>query len=304
MSTLRAPGAPAVSEPTWHRSAHERDESDLIPRLRADSGMRLLVVHHGRAPLAQDGDRLHLLGGDAIDDGDLLAFLGRSTDGDAVVLAVRDDDADVPEAPGGWNDLRTHAGGLAAPDGELAVEAQALARWLREAPFCGACGTRCELGQSGWSRRCPACLREHFPRTDPAVIAAVTDGDRLLLGSNAAWPAGRFSCFAGFIEAGESAEQTLVRELEEEAGIRVASAEYIGSQAWPYPRSLMLGYLAHVDPAHTARADGEEIVEVRWFDHAEIGAALAGRGEVTLPGAASISRSLIELWHARAEEAP
>ncbi len=103
------------------------------------------------------------------------------------------------------------------------------------------------MRQAGWARHCPVCGREHFPRTDPAVIVAITsahDPDRLLLGSNALWDANRFSCFAGFVEAGESLEAAVLREVREEAGVDVRDIRYRGSQAWPYPRSLMLGFLA------------------------------------------------------------
>ncbi len=132
----------------------------------------------------------------------------------------------------------------------------------------------------------------------------MTDGRRLLLGSNAAWPAGRYSCFAGFVEAGESAEESLVREIEEESGVRISALEYMGSQAWPYPRSLMLGYLAFTDDSGAARPDGTEIIDVRWFEPDEIARVLAGSGgqngadgeEIILPGPSSISRALIERW--------
>ena len=163
---------------------------------------------------------------------------------------------------------------------------------------CPACGAATELEQAGWSRHCPACGRVHFPRTDPAVIVAVTDadGERLLLGSNAAWPQGRYSCFAGFAEAGESLESAVQREVEEEAGVPVADAVYQGSQPWPYPRSLMLGFRAVTADSDAARPDGEEIVDVRWFTRDEIAAALAGEGGITLPGPASIAHRLITQW--------
>lgn len=131
------------------------------------------------------------------------------------------------------------------------------------------------------------------------MIVAVTsshDPDLLLLGSNALWGLDRFSCFAGFVEAGESLEATVRREVAEECGVEVGAVRYRGSQAWPYPRSLMVGFLATAVDDDAARADGDEIAAVRWFTRAEIAAALRGEGDVMLPGTASIAHRLIRDW--------
>ncbi|MFT4307257.1 MAG: NAD(+) diphosphatase, partial [Microbacterium sp.] len=204
-------------------------------------------------------------------------------------------------APAGWRSLRACAATLTPEELDRAVTAVSLGRWLRDAPFCAACGARTQIAQAGWSRQCPSCGGTHFPRTDPAVIVAITNaaGDRILLGSNAAWPADRYSCFAGFAEAGESLEDAVRREVLEEAGVLVRDPVYQGSQPWPYPRSLMLGFRAVTD-AETAQADGEEIVDARWFTRAEIAAAHAGEGRFTLPGPASIAFRMIGDWLAEA----
>jgi NAD+ diphosphatase len=204
-------------------------------------------------------------------------------------------------SPAGWAGLRVIGGALDATDAGAFVEALSLGRWLLDAPYCPACGSLTTLGDAGWSRRCPSCGRQHFPRTDPAVIVAITsvsDPDVLLLGSNALWGADRFSCFAGFVEAGESLEAAVRREVFEESGIEVGAVQYRGSQAWPYPRSLMLGFFAEARDDAAARADGEEIAAVRWFTRDEIGRALAGETDVVLPGPASIAHRLIADWHA------
>ncbi len=203
----------------------------------------------------------------------------------------------VPDAD--WAPLRAAGGDLPAGEAELLTTAVALSGWLRDAAFCPACGALTELRQAGWSRHCPVCGREHFPRTDPAVIVLLTsaEGDRVLLGANAAWGGDRYSCFAGFAEAGESLEDAVAREVNEESGVRLREIVYRGSQAWPYPRSLMLGFRAVVVDEVEALADGEEIVEVRWFTREEIGSALRGESAVHLPGAASIARRLIEDWY-------
>ncbi|PVE70627.1 NAD(+) diphosphatase [Microbacterium testaceum] len=281
------------------RSGGERDEPDLLPRLLSERGTRVLAVRRDAAPM-RDG-RLLYVAVDELSGVREWAFLGRDADGAAVLLAVLPDDADDITSPDAeWASLRASGGDLPAAEAELLTTAVALAGWLRDAPFCPACGTRTELRHAGWSRHCPACGREHFPRTDPAVIVLVTsasDDDRVLLGANAAWGGDRYSCFAGFAEAGESLEDTVAREVNEEANVRLRRVEYRGSQAWPYPRSLMLGFRAEVVDDAEAQADGEEIVEVRWFSRDEIGAAMRGEGVAQLPGPASIARRLIDDWY-------
>lgn len=301
--TSREPSHPAPTPLVGlDRSGGERSES-LLDHLRSDAATKVLVLSGDSAPLAASGALLYVAPADAPSDAQW-AFLGRDEDGRAVVAAVvgRREDELFP-APAGWGSLRTIGGSLSAEDAGAFVEALSVGRWLLDAPFCPACGGRTEVRNAGWSRHCPHCGREHFPRTDPAIIVAITSArypDRLLLGSNALWERERYSCFAGFAEAGESLESTLVREVREEAGIEVADIRYRGSQAWPYPRSLMLGFLATAVDDDAARADGEEIADVRWFERDEIGAALRGEGDIVLPGGASISRRLIEDWHAGA----
>jgi NAD+ diphosphatase len=282
------------------RSPTERMTDDLLERASADPRTVVLVVRGDSTPLAGDGSLAPVRVAEVPDDA-VWAFLGRRPDGAAVLAASFPADRDDPvPSPGGWGALRTIAGDLPADDAGLLVTAVALGRWLVDAPFCPACGTRTELRHAGWARHCPNCGREHFPRTDPAVIVAVTredDPDALLLGSNALWGANRYSCFAGFAEAGESLEDAVVREVREEAGVTVGDLRYRGSQGWPYPRSLMLGFSAVAPAGEVALADGEEIVAVRWFTRAEIGEALGGRSTLQLPGPASIASRLIRGWY-------
>ncbi|KAA9154262.1 NAD(+) diphosphatase [Microbacterium lushaniae] len=294
---------PVTSSPRFgpvDRSPTERMTDDLIAQAQADPRTMVLVVRGDAAPLADDGGLAAVTVADVPEDA-VWAFLGRRLDGAAVLAAAFPPDRDEPvAAPGGWGALRAIGGDLPADDTAVLMPAVALGRWLVDAPFCPACGTRTDLRHAGWARHCPQCGREHFPRTDPAVIVAVTradDPDLLLLGSNALWGADRYSCFAGFAEAGESLEDAVVREVREEAGVTVGELRYRGSQGWPYPRSLMLGFTAAATAPEVARADGEEIVAVRWFTRAEIGDALAGRSALQLPGPASIASRLIREWH-------
>ena len=315
---MTAQDAPlALSAHGFDRATDERVRPDLLAELMAQSSTRVLVVHRDGAPL--DGGRLHLRSAadlPEVDPAPEFAFLGRSADRAPVVAAVFPGEADRAElAPGReWAAVRSHGASLDRDDAELLVAAVSLGGWLVDAPFCPRCGARTEVVQAGWARKCAVCDREHFPRTDPAVIMTVTssdDPDLLLLGANALWGPPRFSCFAGFVEAGESLEDAVRRELGEEAGIRIAAQRYRWSQAWPYPRSLMLGFEAQAEPGAIARADGEEIVELRWFTRSEIAAALEhgatwdAPGSVTdpaalqLPGPASIAYRLIADWCGR-----
>ncbi len=298
MVTQDVPTPPALARAAYDRAADERQVAGLIDSLRADAATRVVAVHGDRAPVSGDG-RLVLVEPSRVADGAVWAFLGRSTDGDGVLLAAVDLDAVEPVADVDWASLRVVGGDLPDHEAALFVTAVSLGRWLLDAPFCPRCGGTTEIRSSGWARRCTQCGREHFPRTDPAVIVLVTDpaGERILLGKNALWAdRNLFSAFAGFVESGESLEGAIVREVAEEAGVVVSALHYRGSQAWPYPRSLMVGFRAAAAEASTARADGEEIVEVRWFTRDEALDALAGNSDVHLPARASIAHRLIADW--------
>jgi len=178
---------------------------------------------------------------------------------------------------------------------ELVVAAAALVAWHQEAGFCPACGCGTRITAAGASRQCDGCSLDLFPRTDPAVIVAVTDDrDRLLLVHQPHWHQGQFSVLAGFVEAGESVEQAVHREIAEEVGVALDRLDYVASQPWPLPRSLMLGFRARA--ATTAlHPDGSEILDATWFDRAELAEAVAS-GQLLLPGPASIAYRLITSW--------
>lgn len=309
MPEHRAPESPPLARAGIDRAADERSVEGLVDLLRGEAATRVVAVHGDRGLVEASGSRLHLLTPDAVGAAAEWAFLGRDAQRAAVLLAVTATDAEAPaaaEQAAQWRALREVGGALDPIDAGLLVEAVSLGRWLVDAPYCLACGARTVVRAAGWARHCPACGREHFPRTDPAVIVAVqsADGERLLLGKNALW-AGRnmYSTFAGFVEAGESLESTVAREVLEEAGIALTDVRYRGSQSWPYPRSLMLGFHATAVPGAEARGDGEEIVDVRWFARDELAEAFAaqaqdaaGRAGFALPGPASIAHRLILDW--------
>jgi NAD+ diphosphatase len=206
---------------------------------------------------------------------------------------------------GRWLSLFAVGGELAPLDAALLTTALALSTWHDRARFCARDGSPTRPTKAGWARECAAENHEEFPRTDPAVICLVHDGaDQVLLGRQTSWPAGRFSVLAGFVEAGESLEACVAREIREEVGVDVRDVSYLGSQAWPFPRSLMLGFEAVADPAQPIRLDSAEIAEARWLRRADLAGALrrgdwgapTEQGALLLPGRVSIARTMIESW--------
>lgn len=195
-----------------------------------------------------------------------------------------------------WAGLREMGAVLDDRDAGLLVHAVALANWHAAHPRCARCGEPTVVAQAGHVRRCPSCGAEHFPRTDPAVIVMVTDDDgRGLLGRNPRWPGRRFSTLAGFVEPGESAEHAVIREIHEESALDVVDVAYLGSQPWPFPSSLMLGYTARALDPSALRVDGEEIADARWFTREELVTAIRTK-DIVLPSGISIARRLIEHW--------
>ncbi len=301
----RAPISPALA-----RSALDRDYLSRlggIPALLHEPRTRVVVLHGGRALGTTDGS-LALLepAALALDPGDAM-FLGRARaasgdveEGAAVLAAVVSEDEAVRLGEAGrWLDLRRVGALLDPRDAGLFVQALALANWHGSSAFSPATGEATSVTQAGWVRVDPVTGREHFPRTDPAVIVAVLDDeDRILLGSNVEWEVGRFSLLAGFVEPGESLEAAVIREIFEEAGVVVEDPEYRGSQPWPFPASLMLGFEARIAAGTSTvpQPDGTELRELRWFTREEL-AADAAAGRVLLSGPASIARALLEDWY-------
>ncbi len=176
------------------------------------------------------------------------------------------------------------------------MEAVGILEWHDRHRFSPLTGARTTVEQAGWVQRDPTDGTPFFPRTDPAVIMLVHDGgDRVVLGRQAAWPPGRFSILAGFVEPGESAEAAVVREVAEEVGVRVTDVRYVGSQPWPFPQSLMLGFVARVEGDDTLRPDPSEIEEAHWFSREQL---RSGGGPRALPPPVSIARHIIDRWMA------
>jgi NAD+ diphosphatase len=274
----------------WLAEAWQRGRVLLLARDRAlaladPAGPRLLLVPAGDAP---EGERW---------------FLGVDAE-QTPYFAVEVDQ--LPDRAGSRQvTLRDVGHALDDLDGALLITALALANWHRRHPFSPLDGAPTTIGDGGWTR-VDATGRSHFPRTDPAIIVLVHDGvpgpgGRCLLGHNAAWSTAnwrsRYSCLAGFVEPGESAEAAVEREVFEEVGVRLSRVRYAGSQAWPFPGSLMLGFTAEADPAEPLVLDPAEIADARWLTREQVRAVLDGVDDsFTLPMAASIAHFLVTRW--------
>jgi NAD+ diphosphatase len=290
------PSSLALSRGTVDRVTHRRSDAEWLDAAWSDPGSRVLVVEAGQALVRDDGDRMDLVfvaPADAPDGVRLL--LGQDADG-VVYFGVS---APLPAPPDGTRPAYLREAGtlLGDRDAGLFTHAVALANWHDTHTHCPVDGTPTVPDPGGHSARCPVDGTEHFPRTDPAVIMLVTDpDDRCLLARNAAWPGRRVSILAGFVEPGESAEQAVAREVDEETGIKVTNVRYVGSQPWPMPRSLMLGFRADAPAGQDIMPDAEEIAEAYWFSREGLVAAIESR-EIVLPPPVSIARQIIELWY-------
>ncbi len=270
------------------RAAHRRASVDLDQALA-------VVVADGR--VLADASGVTLLGADAWDQAHVVCYLGRDGDRDVVAVSA----AALPESDPPLEPLRALLGRLGADDRgerdrELATTAVAMSHWHQAHARCPRCGAPTEAAPGGWQRRCPACERDHYPRTDPAVIVAITDpDDRLLMAHASYWSPRRYSHLAGYLEPGESLEQAVHREVAEESSLKLTNLTYAGSQPWPFPASMMVGYTARAtDPAFTL--DLDEISDARWVTRVDLEEAVAD-GSIIVAPRGSIARRMLEDWH-------
>ena len=302
-------GALALARGTVDRVTENRADQHWLDAAWADPRTRVLVVSDGQALVRMDNEHAGLVFLSPLEaPAGLRMLLGQDTD-DVVYFGVNGKlpaPADVP-APidpppaGPRGDVRVvslrEAGSLLGDrDAGLFTHAVALANWHDSHTHCPLDGTPTVPAPGAHWTVCPKDGSEHFPRTDPAVIMLVTDpDDRCLLARNAAWPGRRVSILAGFVDPGESAEQAVVREVAEETGIKVHNVRYLGSQPWPMPRSLMLGFRADAPAGQVISVDHDELAEAHWFSRDELVAAIKAR-EIALPPSVSIARHIIESW--------
>jgi NAD+ diphosphatase len=289
--------------PYLERVSHLRDDPAWFDNALADARSRVVPMWNSRS-LITEGPAAALLELREIPadhrNRENLILLGRF--GGAPMFAYEIDGIESGAVPEGarFEELRTVAALMPADQAGLLGYARAMIHWRRTHRHCGRCGAPTSPGRAGHVLVCtnPVCHHEQFPRIDPAIIVLVTDGPRVLLGRQAAWPQGRYSTIAGFVEPGESLEDAVVREVAEETGVQVDQVEYHSSQPWPFPSSLMLGFTAHAATCEV-RLEDQELEDARWFTRADIAS-----GTPKLPPPVSISFRLIEDWFEAASEGP
>jgi len=288
------------------RVSERRNDREWIASLLADSATRILALRdlkpftRGGATPALDWQPVDPWRGQ-IESGASLIFLGLG-DGRAH-FAIDATGADVAaDVDTELIDVRAIAPAIAAGEAAILAEARSLLDWHARHRFCAQCGSPTNVAAAGWVRRCPACRASHFPRTDPVVIMLVIRGERALLGRNRRRPGARFSCLAGFVEPGETLEEAVRREVREESGIRCGRVRYVATQPWPFPSSLMIGFLAEA-LTEEITVDPEELAEARWFHRDEIremvARAAAGSDDSTrasLPAPIAIAHHICRRW--------
>lgn len=274
---------PFFAGPGLDRADAARASNDRLAEFASDPSAKELVWTGGLPSIGPDG----LLQWREASHTDL--FLGLNA-GTPCFCALQDE---VAAGPAVFSLLGT----LSASDAPLFAAALSLARWHSRHRFCANCGRMTEVVRGGWSRQCPQCSAEHYPRVDPVVIMLAEHDGKLLLGRQYHYPPGRYSALAGFVEVGETVEDAVARELREESGIEVTDVKYIASQPWPFPSSLMVGCTASAaGPELTI--DYTELEDARWFSRADIAAALEGAEDAPFqaPPPWAIARTLLEHW--------
>ncbi len=288
----------ALSRGTVDRLTEKRTDTAWLDAAWADPGTRVLVVSDGQALARIDDEQAALVFVPPQQAPEGTRFLLGRDDADGIVYFGVSASLPYPPPPGTRPGALREVGTLLGDrDAGLLTHAVALANWHDTHTHCPVDGTATAPGPGGHFTVCPQDGTEHFPRTDPAVIMLVTDpDDRCLLARNAAWPGRRVSILAGFVDPGESVEQAVIREVAEETQIKVTNVRYVGSQPWPMPRSLMLGFRAEAPAGQAIVVDREEIAEAYWFSRDELLAAIEAR-EIALPPPVSIARQIIEQWY-------
>ncbi|RDI30729.1 NAD(+) diphosphatase [Lentzea flaviverrucosa] len=311
-------GLPALSRFAVDRSEPLRGDDEKLAALWPKARM-IVVDTRGRTLVADRGTRL--ADRPALEFGDLppvnavllgeqdgvawFAVLMPAEDGEAVPASRAWGPPELTDEPQ-WLDLRQAGATLDDMSAGLFTTAAALFQWHRLGKYCAKCGARTVLEKSGWASVCSGCGREEYPRTDSAVICLVHDGaDQVLVARGPEWPEGRFSVLAGFVEAGESLEACVAREIAEEVGVSVHDIRYLGSQPWPFPRSLMIGFEAVADPAEPLRLAEGEIAEAKWVSRADVRKAIEEPGSIPglgLAGGASIAFRMLQSWSGATSE--
>lgn len=270
------------------RVDEHRSRADWVAQLWQDEDAKLLKVDaEGNFFVNDEGDGLRMTRPFVEYDDQRHILLGLNRENPVFAVEA------LPDGP--MSHLREIGSVLSGEHLEIAAAAVAITNWHRNEKFCPRCGTATRVTSGGFLRECGNCGNKIFPRTDAAAIVAITDPqDRLLLGHQGSWAAKRVSIFAGFVEAGESIEHAIHREMAEETDLTIEKVHYFGSQPWPFPRSLMLGFFAEVSDDHFS-VNEDEIQWAQWFTKDELRKAVK-EDQVTLPQPVSIAHRMITSW--------
>jgi NAD+ diphosphatase len=292
------------------RASERRRDTAWIMSLLADPAARILPLRdlkpltRGSASTVLDWQKVAPWR-DPIERGATLVFLGLDAGRPHFAVdasGVASGAANAPAETGEPFDARTLAPLLSAGEAAILAEARSLVDWHARHRFCAQCGSPTRVTAAGWVRRCPECKASHYPRSDPVTIMLAVKGERALLGRNRRRPGSRFSCLAGFMEPGETLEECVRREVHEESGVRVGRVRYLACQPWPFPSSLMMGFLCEA-LTEEITVDPEELAEARWFERAEIRAMVARAAtgpddptQVSVPGPVAIAHQICRRW--------
>lgn len=279
------------------RAEHLRDDVEALQALRRSARL-VLVDAVGRLGVGESGDSLYLAEYDPHGEHwQGACFLGMRGEQAWFSRRIEESGLAAPQ----WLDLRAAASRFDPFEAGISAYARALVLWQARTRYCSACGGALSLRRSGHVAHCDACETDHFPRTDPAVITLISNGDQILLARQPSWPERRYSLIAGFVEPGESLEDAIAREAMEEVRLPISDCRYQASQPWPFPASLMLGFTATAPML--APQVGEEISHAFWISAQSLRAAYAS-GELLPPYAISIARRLIDGWLAQWPDSP
>lgn len=297
------------------RAAHLRGD---VAALETNPDARCILLWRGKLMIDGEGRGLARVPLDhpvLADAGGVRVFLGLDDSGPVFAVLLSAWDSELPEAEdmnvfldptmqrhptmpeaSGFAELRAIMTTLTPRDAELAATARAVLTWHDSHKFCSACGVRSEPADAGWRRACPACGTFHFPRTDPVVIMLILSGDNVLVGRSPGWPEGMYSLLAGFVEPGETIEAAVRREVFEEAGIRVGPVDYLASQPWAFPSSLMIGCIGQATTTDIT-VDPIELDDARWATRAEmVKASIGEHPEIKPSRNGAIAHFLLEHW--------
>jgi NAD+ diphosphatase len=294
------------------RASERRTNEEWIAALLDDPDTRVLALRdlkpftRGTAAPALDWQPVAPWR-DQIETGAPLIFLGLG-DGRAHFAIDATGASIAPDIDIELIDVRALAPTLATGEAAILAEARSVLDWHARHRFCAQCGSPTAMASAGWTRRCPECRASHYPRTDPVVIMLAIRGERALLGRNRRRPGARFSCLAGFIEPGETLEDAVRREVREESGVRCGRVRYLAGQPWPFPSSLMLGFLTEA-LTEEITVDPKELAEARWFSRHEIremvAHAAAGAddpSQTSLPAPIAIAHHICRRWSSGLDE--